>query len=430
MLELPHTDLTVVEPKTNGMRFATAYRYLFVALAIFLLADAWFISGFLPDWSIQTSLQQWSLGSSTTQKLLSIALLALVPVILLRSKPITAAQKVVAGCVAIYVFACAGTILSSGQDILTASSSWSIAIAILIGLSAGLLLENLRFALSLISCLTLLLAIASIATYGSTDYVIWSGTLARAGGPFKRPEIVATLLVLTLPWMLAKLYDDNQRNPLPSVVEVSISGAALALTWMRDSFAAVGLAFASLAARDHRVRLVVPILVVFTALTFLTSAMRSNGQARIVSTDKSNQGHYKAWEGGLRAFTMRPLTGVGISALAIPIERESGGVTTKAESLTEPKSLYIGLLADLGVSGGLLVIAFVYGLVSHFRSTRDPLSNQLLASWLALAVLGLFDTVVLCDRFPSNVFFGLLVGLTMMSPRGPLTKPSTESAEV
>lgn len=401
-------------------------RYIAISLAVYLQLDAWLISSLQPQYSILSRVQEWLPGSQATYKLVLLAVLAIPPVVFIAKKRLSFAQQLIGIGFVVYFAGCVGSILSAKEDILTASSACSIALALLLGMNCIVLIRDSKAAIRILGWVTALLAIATILLFNSPNNVTWSGTLARAGGPFQRPEIVGTLLVVALPSMLTFTYNDSVKNPLSQVVVLAVSGAALTMTWMRDSFAALGVSFAILVDRDQRRNLIVPISVVFTLLTLVTLGVRSSGEARRTSSQKSTAGHIQAWEEGLKIFAQRPIRGVGVSAVSINVNQPGNLAGRQVQTLSEPKSIYIALLDDLGIAGAAILVALFYGLMKHFRSARDSLSNQLLASWIAIALLGVFDTVVFSDRFAPNMLLGILVGLTLMPTNS--DPPISESA--
>jgi hypothetical protein len=87
-----------------------------------------------------------------------------------------------------------------------------------------------------------------------------------------------------------------------------------------------------------------------------------------LALDTSNR--YEYWRIALRAFRAHPLGGVGAGSYDVPYFRQR----TTTENITQPHSLVLQTLAELGVVGGLLLALFLggvgWGLVRAARAAR------------------------------------------------------------
>ena len=112
--------------------------------------------------------------------------------------------------------------------------------------------------------------------------------------------------------------------------------------------------------------------------------------------DDSAENRVKAWVDGITLFIMRPITGVGASAFA-NARQENFGV------YLNPHSLYIQVLAELGIFGTLVYIRFLRDLFrTNLRTIRevrtmksgisllDPISRATIVSCFSLLITGIF----------------------------------------
>jgi hypothetical protein len=151
--------------------------------------------------------------------------------------------------------------------------------------------------------------------------------------------------------------------------------------------AAAALAFAALAKRADamrevrlrpRVVAIVAIGGVAVILAGTVAISYASEQTINVGTSASRLAQTKTfrgpyWDVALRSFAHHPLTGVGSGSFQVEWRRE----TRTGRATFDAHSLYFETLAELGIVGGLLVVAFIASLVAGIAAAvraapRDP----------------------------------------------------------
>lgn len=396
-------------PLTRAQLF---FRLAAQGIALYLLAVSWLPHTLFSRFSEISTLQGMLPALSPTTDAVIIVALICLAVLLFRKKIATIAQKSLATAILTYLCACIVTVMSAQQDLLTLIRATSIATAVLIGVIAAGLMANVRSGMRLAIAVVLVQALYTFALYMSSIGVLWSGNVPRATGTFQDTSTTATLLAAFLPLCILACLQISDQKLLYRIVATSLLGASLTLTWLRTSFAAVGIGTALIAFRARATsKLMVILIAMLVSLTLVTYAKRASGETNELATERSNESRILAWKSGLAIFSRRAISGTGIGAVDIPVV--APGPSPRTVYLPEPKSVYILLLDELGVGGGLLVIVLCASLASTFSRARGLYSEGVLGAWVVLGVLGIFDSAVLSNRFGSNVLFGFLVGLTI-----------------
>ncbi|MEA2443750.1 MAG: hypothetical protein QOJ12_1042 [Thermoleophilales bacterium] len=151
--------------------------------------------------------------------------------------------------------------------------------------------------------------------------------------------------------------------------------------------AAAALAFAGLAKRADAMRelrlrpraaAIVAIGGVAVILAGTVAISYASEQTVNVATSASRLAQTKTfrgpyWDVALRAFAHHPLTGVGSGSFQVEWRRE----TRTGRATFDAHSLYFETLAELGIVGGLLVVAFIASLAAGIATAlraapRDP----------------------------------------------------------
>jgi O-antigen ligase len=192
---------------------------------------------------------------------------------------------------------------------------------------------------------------------------------------------------------------------------------------------AAGVAFARLrrtraAAVDlplrRPVRTVLAVAVVLAALgvaitvagsgTESTDVPRSAARITRLETDR---GHY--WQVALDAFGRHPLNGIGTGSFVVEWMRERGS----DQSAHDAHSLYVETLAELGIVGALLLLAFLGTLAfATLRAAREAPRDASVAA--AAAVLAAFVVHAGLDwdwEMPSVVLVPLILAAAALSGR-------------
>jgi O-antigen ligase len=129
-------------------------------------------------------------------------------------------------------------------------------------------------------------------------------------------------------------------------------------------------------------RRVASVLIVLTLVAGLWFAMPEQYKSRLetvsdLSDDASYQGRLMAWKAGWEAFKENPLTGVGTTMFL-----DSRGA--KTGHWLNVHSLYIQVLAELGLLGALAFAGFLFSVFSqNLRMSREFADSADLPVWLA-----------------------------------------------
>lgn len=99
------------------------------------------------------------------------------------------------------------------------------------------------------------------------------------------------------------------------------------------------------------------------------SSAANEPSARVVSLEGSR---YRVWSSGLGAFGSDPLKGIGPGTFEFWWERD----VKNGEPLRDAHSLYLETLAELGMPGALLLVAFLAGLLMAASAARRRLDGS------------------------------------------------------
>ena len=128
------------------------------------------------------------------------------------------------------------------------------------------------------------------------------------------------------------------------------------------------------------------LVVLGAAIAIAGSGTESTGvprTAKRITRVETNRGHY--WRVAWDAFERHPVNGIGTGSFVVEWTRERG----KDQFARDAHSLYVETLAELGVVGALLLLAFLGALgVATLRAARDAPQDATAA--LAAAVLAAF----------------------------------------
>jgi hypothetical protein len=192
---------------------------------------------------------------------------------------------------------------------------------------------------------------------------------------------------------------------------------------------AAGVGFALLlrtraAAVDLRLRPAARVAVTVAAVLVVLGAAIAIAGTGTESTDvprtaaritrvETDRGHY--WRVALDAFSRHPVNGIGTGSFAVEWTRERG----RDQAARDAHSLYVETLAELGIVGALLLLAFVGTLgAGTLRAARNAPRDTSVAA--AAAVVAAFVVHAGLDwdwEMPSVVLVPLILGAAALSKR-------------
>lgn len=277
------------------------------------------------------------------------------------------------------IVACAAAVPCGVASLLTLSRGASV--AVLVGLAVCVVLRRGRATLAAAAC-------------------------ALAG-------VVALGVVLTAFPDVLSLGDDRDAQATQGAAFLPI---AVLVT------AATGLAYARVSrTRAARVKLrlrpparaaiaVGAVLVVLGAAIAIAGSGKESTEvprtAERITRVETNRGHY--WRVAWDAFKRHPVNGIGSGSFVVEWTRERG----KDQAARDAHSLYVETLAELGIVGGLLMLAFLGTLgAATVRAARDAPQDATAA--MAAGVVAAFVVHVGLDwdwEMPSVVLIPLILG--------------------
>ncbi len=253
-----------------------------------------------------------------------------------------------------------------------------------------------------------------------------SGTVYRAAGTFDKPNELYTCLLVCIPFAIVGIVNaGSQQTRLAYLIAMSLECAAFFSAWFRGG--TIGLAVAVtvlILGLTRSKRYTAFVLAGMLVLVGTVLVVRSSGSTNAMSSARSNFGRIRLWNAGWAAFVKHPVTGTGVDSFYSPIA-STAGATSGAVTPDEPKNELLFFLTEQGIGGGILFGLFVWSIIYHSRRTELPVTYAASATWIGLLVTGLVDTPFgPFDRNAGNCCFGLLLGVTAITPLAVAQLPS------
>ncbi len=245
------------------------------------------------------------------------------------------------------------------------------------------------------------MAVSSALAYKTGQVMEAQGIVRAVGLSGADPNSLAATLGLSMPFFF--LFFRQEKNWILKaliMIIVPIAIYTIILTGSRSGF--IGLGVAVVLCWWYLPNRGVRLFLMLAGAFIVFASMPDQYQQRystIVSddVDASTQGRFEAWEKGLRMFTDRPFTGVGagsfITASAADYS-EAERYSVFSRNLAS-HSLYIELLATLGIVGFVAFMGYVAGLIHYIRKYRDMilrLSGE--KDWFFYLMQALFISVI------------------------------------
>jgi putative inorganic carbon (hco3(-)) transporter len=121
--------------------------------------------------------------------------------------------------------------------------------------------------------------------------------------------------------------------------------------------------------------------------------------------DESTQGRFDAWKAGLNMFIARPLTGIGVGNFAVAYA--SGDYSSRGTWL-KAHSLYVQLIAELGMVGVLTFVPLVFYLMRRNFKLRKRLKgekiNDDVVKWISYAITCSLGALFFTSIFGHSLF--------------------------
>jgi putative inorganic carbon (hco3(-)) transporter len=215
-------------------------------------------------------------------------------------------------------------------------------------------------------------AISSAIAYLGGDFMFAQGIDRAQSLAGADPNTLANSLVLALPFMaFAVGWAKRRILKFVSIMLAIATVFTIAITGSRGGvMGLLVVLFLIWLTSKHRLMTMMIFLVV-VAIGWL--ALPGQYKARYSSVtsvatgevDPSTQGRYDAWHAGVNMFLARPLFGVGVGNFSVAYS--SGDYSDRASWLA-PHSLYVQLIAELGLTGVMAFVLLIFYLMrQNFR---------------------------------------------------------------
>jgi hypothetical protein len=324
----------------------------------------------------------------------------------------------------LYFSVCGYALIHSTANWISFRNLCELLAAMGIGVIAGWVCVEAYFVTLAISLVGAIQAVYTLYYhhYGINDLL--SGTVHRAGGSFNQPNGVSTVMLIALPIALAQaLNPERPRLKQIFVFCAPVMLAALILTWERGGvLGAVCGMWWVLARRLTDRRSVMAACAVLACIVIVVIQYRAAGSQTSLSSGRSVQGRFVIWRLSEQVFLKNWLSGVGVGNVAITLPRAISSPDSPADIISQPKSVFMLWLDELGISGGLLFLLFAAAVLTTLSARRSDASALAYeAAWLSLFVGCLFDTAFATYLRPyGNVLWGcLLVGTALLKSAAP-----------
>ena len=319
--------------------------------------------------------------------------------------------------VCLYIGVYAFTPWLYGFDRITAEPETSVLACTVVGLLAAILVDDAELICLVVGFLCTVQACYAISDAIWRDNSILSGGLLRSGGTFGHPEPVYVEMLFGAPIAIVAALTIGRSIPhrLFWTASACAQVIALILTWYRGGVVALAVALIWLSlkvGRDKRKTIYVALsCLIVVALTFFA---RVDGPRNHVSTVGSNRGHIMLVRDGLHHFEQHWLTGVGLCQ-PIDLILVDPAVKLPPNSYYDPQNLLLEWLDDMGIGGGLLLLAFIFAVCVEVGRDRTNVAYGIGAGWLGIMIAGVSNTPFgIPGEASGSVISGALLGAVLM----------------
>jgi putative inorganic carbon (hco3(-)) transporter len=223
------------------------------------------------------------------------------------------------------------------------------------------------------------------------------------------PNTLAVNLVLAIPFMVFAFV--WTKNKLLRLVLAGLSAAAIFTVAITGSRAGViGLVlvlfFIWLLSPKRIVTASIFLLVMALGWVALPAQYKTRYSSIFNSeVDESTQGRFDAWKAGVNMFVSRPLTGVGVGNFAVAYA--SGDYSSRGTWL-KAHSLYVQLIAELGMVGVLTFVPLVFYLMFRNFRLRKRLKEERITDdfvkWTSYAITCSLGALFFTSVFGHSLF--------------------------
>ena len=269
------------------------------------------------------------------------------------------------------------------------------------------------------------------------DMSMFSGISNRAVSVFENPNMLATYLVLTIPFVLICAVNKNLSAKLRmiSLFGTLISVVCIVLTWSRGAWLGliVAMVLFSLIIFKHSLKYW---LAVGLTSPFWSRLIPSNVMTRFMSigdlADSSTYYRLYTWKGSLKLFSDYWMSGIGVGEAAFaqvyPLYAYVG-----IESTVHSHNLFLQIAIELGVMG-LLVFLIIMFLTAQkgfwgLKNTHDSVVKLFIAAALSGLVGALAHGMVDHIWYNYRVFFAFWIIVAIVSSGAEATRKEKLSTD-
>jgi putative inorganic carbon (hco3(-)) transporter len=223
------------------------------------------------------------------------------------------------------------------------------------------------------------------------------------------PNTLAVNLVLAIPFMVFAFVWTKNRF-LRAVLVVLSSSAVFTVAITGSRAGVIGLVLVLFFIWLLSPKRIVTASVFLLVLAFGWVVLPPQYKTRYSSVfnsevDESTQGRFDAWKAGLNMFLARPLTGIGVGNFAVAYA--SGDYSSRGTWL-KAHSLYVQLIAELGMAGVLTFVPLVFYLMRRNFRLRKRLKeekiNDDLIKWISYAITCSLGALFFTSIFGHSLF--------------------------
>ena len=204
------------------------------------------------------------------------------------------------------------------------------------------------------------------ASWVDTDMFLGIGT--RIVSSFENPNVFSEYLLLLLPFAMAcALRRGGLRQKLPLVLALALMTVCLVFTWSRGAWLGfiLGMLLFFVAFSKKTVLFLLGVLLVSPFLAFLVPDAVAERFLSIGNPAESSISYrISAWYGVIELLNQTWWGGVGVGSAAFEAVY-SGVALAGAQSVKHAHSIYLQLLAELGVGGLLVFLLIVFLFVQN-----------------------------------------------------------------
>jgi probable O-glycosylation ligase (exosortase A-associated) len=252
-------------------------------------------------------------------------------------------------------------------------------------------------------------AISSALAYFGGSFVFAQGIDRAESLSGADPNTLAVNLVLAIPFMaFAFVWTKNRFLRLALIGLAAAAICTVAITGSRGGLIGLVLVLFLVWLLSPKRILTASVFLLVMAVGWIVLPPQYKTRYSSIfnnEVDSSTQGRFDAWKAGVNMFIARPLTGVGVGCFAVAYA--SGDYSDRGHWL-KAHSLYVQLIAELGLAGVLTFVPLVFYLIRrNFRLRKRLKEEQIsddLVKWVSYAITCSLGALFFTSVFGHSLF--------------------------